>query len=66
MTTPSSTGHDGLSQLDIASAFKLDLLDTEASQVSAQTLEGYYLSGIEIARLFREYEKTPTSRNSVV
>lgn len=66
MTTPGSTGHDGLSQLDIASAFRLDLLDSEASQVSAQTLESYYLSGIEIARLFREYEKIPTARSSVV
>ena len=55
LATPGSTGQDGLPQLDLASAFGLDLLDNEASQVSAQSLESYYLNGMDIAKLFRMY-----------
>jgi hypothetical protein len=58
--TPGSIKQEAFSvQLDLASAFGLDLLDNEASQVSARTLEGYYLSGIDIARLFRMYARQP-------
>jgi hypothetical protein len=57
LATPGPTAPDGLPpQPAVASAFGLDQLDPEASQVSAQTLENYYLSGMEIANLFREYE----------
>ncbi|PSS15074.1 hypothetical protein M430DRAFT_256476 [Amorphotheca resinae ATCC 22711] len=64
LPTPSSTEGDGLP--DPASAFGLDQLDLEASQVSAQSLESYYLTGTEILKLFREYETTRPFSGSAV
>ena len=55
LATPGSIGQDGLPRPDLASAFGLDQLDNEASQVSAQSLESYYLKGMDIAKLFRMY-----------
>ena len=56
LATPASTGNEGLiPQLDAATAFGLDQLDLNASQVSSQSLETFYLSGIEIAALFKKY-----------
>lgn len=55
LATPASTGNEGLvPQLDAATAFGLDQLDLNASQVSSQSLETFYLSGIEIAALFKK------------
>lgn len=54
--TPSSSRNDGGFQLDTATAFGLDQVEDEYSQVSPQSLENYHLSGPDIVILFRKYE----------
>lgn len=53
--TPPSGSNDRFgTQVDAASAFGLNALDTGFSQVSSQILGVYHLSGFEIATLFRK------------
>jgi hypothetical protein len=66
LATPASTGNEGLvPQLDAATAFGLDQLDLNASQVSSQSLETFYSSGIETATLFKKYGHPYNERKSV-
>jgi hypothetical protein len=53
--TPPSNDRFG-TQIDAASAFGLNGLDAEYSQVARQMLGNYQLSGADIAALFRKYE----------
>ena len=53
--TPNSSkdGTFGMS-VDTANAFGLDDINVAFPQVSPQSLEGYHLSGFDIATLFRK------------
>jgi len=54
--SPTSTRNDSYGiPVDDANAFGLADVDNDVSQLSPQMLESYYVTGQEVATLFRKY-----------